>query len=90
MLRCGDTLQWFWEAKIPGFSKAISRLIKNLLASVFVAHFNSCLFWAFEVHVEDMGRWIQHHLLDSEGNPTDFTHRYARNLYVHHSFFSMF
>jgi hypothetical protein len=80
LFRCYDTLVWIGGVCIPGLSSAISRLVKNLVLSIYVSHVNSCIFWVIETQIDDPNRWIQRHILDKDGFPTSFIHRYARNL----------
>ncbi|KAI9141599.1 cyclic nucleotide-binding-like protein [Paraphysoderma sedebokerense] len=62
---------------------AISRLLKNMIVFVYLAHVNSCIFWLIETNLTESNRWIDKAQLskDPNGIPYPFYYRYPRNFY---------
>ncbi|KAJ3363364.1 hypothetical protein GGF32_004358 [Allomyces javanicus] len=58
------TVRWALQANFPMVTSPISRLIKNLLLSVYLSHINTCGFWFMETRTNDRGRWITKNRLD--------------------------
>ncbi|KAL7750290.1 hypothetical protein RI367_004463 [Sorochytrium milnesiophthora] len=85
LLRTGRTVLWALQCQIPRVHFAITRLIKNLLFSLLLSHWDSCLYWLVSTRLvaSDSSRWIeeQHILFDSQGLNTPFLYRYAFNFH---------
>ncbi|KNE73300.1 hypothetical protein AMAG_17468, partial [Allomyces macrogynus ATCC 38327] len=77
------TVKWALQAKIPWLSSPISRLIKNLIMSLFLTHIDSCVFFFLETMVMSEKRWINEigASVDKFGVPQTVWVRYLINYF---------